>query len=342
VKSEGLELEADGSESTLVVTGNAEAEQRDLALVAVERTRMPMVVSDPRRPDNPIVMANAAFLQLTGYTADEIIGRNCRFLQGPGTDRAIVARLREAIANEREIEVELLNYREDGSSFSNTILVSPVHDADGKLVYFFASQKDVTARRRATELELVEHRLLKEVDHRAKNALALVQSIVRLTQADDLKSYSLSIEGRVDAIARAHQLLADANWTDLPIATLIAGAIESSATDRIEFSGPPVLVSPAKVQPLSLLIHEMLDNAAKHGALSRIAGKVMICWKIDVDRGEVTIEVEERGGPAPNDNPRAGLGQQLIDRIVKHQLGGSAVFAYQQGGLRSTLTMATG
>jgi PAS domain S-box-containing protein len=85
------------------------ADRRELALIAVERTRMPMVVSDPRLPDNPIVLANTAFLELCGYAADEVLGRNCRFLQGSDTDPRQVAQVREGLTKEAEITVELLN-----------------------------------------------------------------------------------------------------------------------------------------------------------------------------------------------------------------------------------------
>jgi len=91
-----------------------------LALVAVERTRMPMVVTDPRQLDNPIVLANKAFLDLTGYSAGEVLGRNCRFLQGKGTSLAVVGEIRRAITEESELEIEILNYRKDGSAFWTT------------------------------------------------------------------------------------------------------------------------------------------------------------------------------------------------------------------------------
>src|ERR1700712_5169293 len=88
-------------------------DRRELALVAVERTRMPMVVTDPRQPDAPIVLANQAFLDLTGYTAEEVLGRNCRFLQGPRTAAAAIDELRRGLSEDRDIDVELVNYRKD-------------------------------------------------------------------------------------------------------------------------------------------------------------------------------------------------------------------------------------
>lgn len=113
---------------------------------AVRATRMPMLITDPRQPDNPIVFVNDAFARLTGYSREETLGRNCRFLQGPATNRHDVARVREAVDRRVAIELDLLNYRKDGSTFWNRLLMSPVFN-DGELSYFFASQYDITPQR---------------------------------------------------------------------------------------------------------------------------------------------------------------------------------------------------
>lgn len=123
----------------------------DIFFAAIETTRMPMLVTDPRQPDNPIVFCNRAFISMTGYQPQDILGHNCRFLQGPATDRNTVAALREAIEQRREISLELLNYRKDGSTFWNALFISPVYNSRGELVYFFASQLDVSRRRDAEE-----------------------------------------------------------------------------------------------------------------------------------------------------------------------------------------------
>ncbi|WP_419898345.1 histidine kinase famiy protein [Roseomonas sp. USHLN139] len=124
---------------------------REIFHAAMETTRMPMVVTDARASDQPIIYANNAFLRMTGYAAEEVLGRNCRFLQGAETDRATLAALRRAIAEEREIALEVLNYRKNGSSFWNALFVSPVYDEQGELAYFFGSQLDVSRRRDAEE-----------------------------------------------------------------------------------------------------------------------------------------------------------------------------------------------
>lgn len=144
--SHAPELSEQGSQP-----GSITAHRDDIFFAAIETTRMPMLVTDPRQPDNPIVFSNRAFASMTGYTAEEVMGTNCRFLQGPDTDRAKVAAIRDAIESKREITVEILNYRKDGSSFWNALYISPVYNQNKELVFFFASQLDVSRRRDAEE-----------------------------------------------------------------------------------------------------------------------------------------------------------------------------------------------
>ena len=122
-------------------------ERGNIFFAAVEMTRMPMLITDPRQPDNPIVFANGAFEDLTGYAQADILGRNCRFLQGPDTDRATVAELRQAVTEARAVAVDLLNYKADGTPFWNALFFGPIFDQQGQLLFFFASQMDITERR---------------------------------------------------------------------------------------------------------------------------------------------------------------------------------------------------
>ena len=126
----------------------------NIFFAAVEMTRMPMVVTDPRQPDNPIVFANGAFFDLTHYKEEQVLGRNCRFLQGPDTDRRTVDEIRKALQEQRPVSVDILNYKADGSTFWNALFLGPVFDEEGKLLYFFASQMDITERRSSLEASL--------------------------------------------------------------------------------------------------------------------------------------------------------------------------------------------
>jgi PAS domain S-box-containing protein len=139
----------------------------DPFVAAVRATRMPMVISNPRLPDNPIVFVNDAFCRLCGYPREEIVGRNCRFLQGVDTDPQAVATIRSAVRSQASITTDLLNYRKTGEPFWNRLLMAPVHDASGQLTYFFASQVDVTLERERLEgLETHNAALMAEVSDR--------------------------------------------------------------------------------------------------------------------------------------------------------------------------------
>ncbi|GAB3368434.1 histidine kinase famiy protein [Massilia agri] len=122
-------------------------ERGNIFFAAIEMTRMPMVVTDPNQPDNPIAFVNRAFLDLTLYKEEEVLGRNCRFLQGEQTDPHTVDEIRRALGEERAVAVDILNYKADGSAFWNGLFVGPVFDKEGKLLYWFASQMDITRRR---------------------------------------------------------------------------------------------------------------------------------------------------------------------------------------------------
>lgn len=301
-----------------------------LAPLALERSPTPMVITDPRQADNPIVLANQAFLDLCGYPADEVIGRNCRFLQGPGSDPAAVAALAASVADQSASAVEILNYRRDGAAYWNRVHLSPVHDAAGQLVYFFAAQIDLSPQREAEALRQAENRLLREVDHRAMNALALVQAIVRLTEAEGVRPYAQAVQARVAALARAHQLLSARGWTPAPLGDIVRGETGPHAGPRLAVAGPEVLIGAQQVQPLTLALHEVTSNAVRHGGLSRPGGAVSVAWAMRDDH--VRIDWIERGcpGAAPG---REGFGTRMVDAILQRQLRGSVRRDWADDGL---------
>ena len=136
---------------------------------AVRATRMPMIITNPRLPDNPVVFANDAFCRLSGYDREQIVGRNCRFLQGPETDPESVARIRQAVQQAEPIEIDIRNRRRNGETFWNRLLLAPVRDSAGELRYFFASQVDVTLEReRLAGLETHNAALMAEISDRLR------------------------------------------------------------------------------------------------------------------------------------------------------------------------------
>jgi PAS domain S-box-containing protein len=324
-----------------VAAGHGLVDRQDLALIAVHRTRMSMVVTDPRQPDNPIVLANQAFLDATGYEPAEVVGRNCRFLQGPGTAPEAIARIRAALRTETAIELELLNYRKDGSTFLNQLHVSPVHNHQGRLLYFFASQRDVTEGRQAQALKDAEHRLLREVDHRAMNALALVQAITRLTKANSVSAYATAVQGRVSALARAHALLAQGGWRPAPLEQVLLAEVGAFSSERVVLDGPLVMMPANLVQPIMVLTHEMLSNAAAHGALSVPGGILSVSWRESAPPGRVHLRWREHGRSPEGLHPE-GFGLRIVRSILQQQLGGALMQTWEPNGLVSEMSFPTG
>jgi PAS domain S-box-containing protein len=170
-----------------------------------------VVISDPNLPDCPIVFANPAFHRITGYPPEEVLGRNCRFLQGPGSAPAAVAAIRAAVAEARPIDIRLVNYRRDGSRFVNELHISPVRDAAGQLLYFLGIQHDVTERvkaeeaaRRAQRAEALARRAAERASAEKSDFLAFVSHEVRTPLNGVLGTLSLLLDTPLDAEQRAY------------------------------------------------------------------------------------------------------------------------------------------
>lgn len=159
---------------------------RESALAA---TAEGVTISDPRLPDNPIIYANTGFERLTGYSVQDVVGRNCRFLQGPATDPSTVDQIRRAVRKEQECSVQLLNYRKDGTPFWNRLSITPVRDAAGALTHFVGVQSDVTAQKRAEEALRQANRKLEEANKRMAQDLEAAAKIQRSLLPNDIPEF---------------------------------------------------------------------------------------------------------------------------------------------------------
>ena len=323
------------ADQPIIAAEGALRDGKELAFVALERTRMPMAISDARLPDNPLVLVNAAFLAQTGYAAGEVIGRNCRFLQGPDTEPRAIEIIRDALAIPEPVTVELLNYRKDGRPFWNQLHVSPVYNDNGELSYFFASQMDVTATRQARDLERAELGLLREVDHRAKNALALVQGVVRLSARDHgIDAYADAVLGRVDAIALAHALLSEARWRGVGLQRLVTAVGSASTAVVVATDGPPVLLSADQVQPLAIILNELLVSPAEVSLSAATTRQVD--WRIEGAHVAIRVVNPVR---ADGNLGREGFGARMIEQVVDRQLRGQLVASTEPIGTIITLSL---
>ena len=177
------------------------ASQESLAKM-IENTSVPFIVSNPRIHDNPIIMCNKAFVELTGYNEQEILGRNCRFLSGKDTNPQHTQLIVNAVRNHEPVLVEILNYKKDGTSFQNALMIAPIFDDDGELAYFLGSQMELTkvnsltlSKKRKAALHLVnslspqQKRVLTKVANGYKNkqiahVLKISESTVKKHRAE--------------------------------------------------------------------------------------------------------------------------------------------------------------
>jgi len=211
---------------------------------------------------------------------------------------------------------------------------------DGKVVRISGVTVDITERREAEERQAL---LAREVDHRAKNAMAIVQSIVRLTKAGSISSYISIIEGRIKALSRAHALLSSSRWQGADLDKLADEELapyRSSHVDRLGIFGPKVTLEPTKAQTLALALHELATNAVKYGALSSASGKLALWWETQPDA--LTIHWHETAGPETHAPSVTGFGTQIITGSIERQLGGKTKFEWLPAGLRCTLTIPRG
>lgn len=348
---------------------HAEQGKGDPFAAAIRATRMAMIITDPRKADNPIVFANDAFLKLSGYERDEIVGRNCRFLQGPESDPEAVATIRDAIADRRDINIDILNYRKDGSTFWNALYISPVSNEDGEMQFFFASQLDVTDRKRAEHENLREKdqferavaartaelnaaleaktALLHEVDHRVKNNLQMVSSLIlmqaRTIPDENIRQSLQDMLSRVEALSTVHRRFYqsdDVARFDVGdfLKDLVNDVVGASRFRNMEtrFELVDVDIASGRAAPLALIVNELVTNALKHAFDD--TDHPVLTTRI-VRTGETfRIDIEDNGIGMGEANGAASFGTKLI-RSLGRQLKATISWEDTDPGTRATIEL---
>ena len=247
--------------------------------------------------------------------------------------------LRKAIAQfskgGRSYEAEFRVTRPDGEVRWCVGTAAATVDRAGRVVRVSGVTVDITERKRAEERQNL---LAREVDHRAKNALALAQSIVRLTRGETIKAYIQAVEGRISALARVHTILSLSSWQGAEIGKLVDEELAPYATsDQITFRGTDIQLQPATAQTLALALHELVTNSAKYGALSTLSGRLSLHWAIEGDALELVWE--EKDGPLVEEPASRGFGTRSVIASIESQLGGQAEFNWRSEGLICRLSV---
>lgn len=333
---------------------------------AVRATRMPMVITDPGQPDNPIVFVNEAFQELTGYSREECVGRNCRFLQGKDTNSETVTKIRDAIARGEDVDADILNYRKDGTSFWNALYLSPVRGGNGHIHFFFASQLDVSKRidaqqRVIDQKEQVEHEvrvrtadleasveaqtlLLHEVDHRVKNNLSIIGSLLRMQIRDSedpnvRRALRLTME-RVDAMAAVHRRLyqaGDVRYFEVSsyASNIIQDAIGASRYKNVFLHSDVQTVQlPSELATsFGLLLNEILLHL-----FDPYTPIKSVSLKSSADGEHVTIVLSNEVLEKTSQEMLSPLSSKLIARLCA-QLDATVEWSHSLTGLSATLSI---
>ena len=276
--------------ATQIERQRAEVELR-LRDRAIAASNNGIVITDPNLPDNPIIFANESFLRTTGYEADEVVGRNCRFLQGQDRDQSELDELREAIQEGRECRVELRNYKRDGTPFWNELSISPVHDEAGRLINHVGVQNDITERKRAQEererllarewrarAQAEERkRISRELHDRVAHAMGVAHQSLELHEAlkhSDPEAASakmaLAKETTVEAMSLTRDLAQELRGAEAQgsLSAALSGLLEAAVPPGVEraasVDGDEALVPPHVREQLFVILKDAVRNAASH------------------------------------------------------------------------------
>jgi PAS domain S-box-containing protein len=292
---------------------------------------------------------NRRFCELSGRAEAELVNRlRPEDIIHPDDRERIPST--SAVKLDDAVEGELRLVRPDGTvAWLRVSAAVSARDTDRRPTRAVSVIQDVTGRRQAEEARAL---LAREVDHRAKNVLAVVQAALRLTPKHDAASYARAVEGRVSALARAHTLLAEARWSGADLRTLAMAELkaflpapgqEPGSAPTARLVGPRVILSPAVTQPVSVVLHELATNATKHGALSVEGGRVELEWSVDKAAGLFRICWMERGGPPVSGPPeRGGFGSRFIEATAQDQLGGAVRRSWEPAGLTCEVEVPLG
>ena len=320
------------------ITGRKNAEKIAQQLAAIVKSSDDAIISTDI--DGIITSWNRGAELLFGYMAGEIIGKPVTKLIPPDQQDK-EPEILDRIRNGQHVDhSETVRLHKDGSRVWVSLSVSPLRDAEGDVIGASKIIRNMTERRRADEHRAI---LVGELNHRAKNSLAMVQAIASqtLANASSLTDAQLAFDSRLAALARGHDLLTHGNWLGTDLASVAKATVEphGGGESRFRIEGPFVPLAPAMALTFTMAMHELCTNAAKYGALSRQKGHVSIIWQVTGNGAESRLKLfwTQKDGPTVTPPMRKGFGSRLIERALAMELSGEIRINYEPSGVVCTI-----
>ena len=290
--------------------------------------------------DGIITSWNKGAERIFGYLAAEVIGKPITILIPPERhheEDVILERIRRG---DRVDHFETIRRRKDGNLIDMSLTISPVRDANGKVVGASKIARDISERKRSEAQISV---LAREAEHRAKNLLANVKAVVHLSQAGTPHGLKEAIEGRIEALANVHSLFVQSRWRGAELGNLVKQELSPyshEGEERTRIDGPTVMLKPDVAQAIAMALHELATNAAKYGALSRAKGEVHVKWSFAAD-DRVMLRWTEAAGPPVNPPTHKGFGTDVIGAMIRAHVGGDMRLDWRTEGLVCEIALPT-
>jgi PAS domain S-box-containing protein len=317
------------------ITERKRSEEAALRLAAIIESSDDAIVS--KDLDGIITSWNGGAERIFGYLSEEIIGKPITILIPPDCQKeeeAIIERIRRG---QRVEHYETVRQRKHGEVINVSLTISPVRDAQGKVIGASKIARDITQHKRS-QAQIVN--LAREAEHRTKNILATVLATVRLSQSDTSDDLKQLIEGRISALAKVHTLFVESRWAGAELhrlATQELLAYSGEREARVRIDGPAVMLEPSTAQTAAISLHELATNAAKYGSLSTAGGYVEISWSLTAD-GRLSLRWIESGGPTVTPPTHRGFGTRIMENMIG-QLRGEVRFDWRDQGLTCEIVL---
>jgi PAS domain S-box-containing protein len=318
------------------ITERKRSEEAALRLAAIIESSDDAIVS--KDLDGIITSWNSGAERIFGYLAEEIVGKPITILIPPDCQKEEEAIMERVRRGQRVEHYETVRQRKDRSLIDISLTISPVRNAQGKVIGASKIARDITAHKRS-EAQIIN--LAREAEHRTKNILATVLATVRLSRSDTCDDLKQVIEGRVGALAKVHALFVQSRWAGAELHSLATQELLPYCGERegrVRIDGPAVMLEPSTAQAIAISLHELATNAAKYGSLSAADGRVEIAWSRTAD-GRLSLRWIESDGPPVTPPTHRGFGTRIMENIIAGQLRGEVRFDWRDHGLTCEIAL---